>query len=189
MLPGLSTCYLLMGKGWALETEPGLCLPTKWISGIPVWIIRALSPGVHIVVGCVIRGQSLHFVLCSEKNTLSLIWNPPVCHSDLCKWEMRVWPCTQNSCFHRSKKKRREDGEIPRGRTLGIWEMPGKVRELKEGLAQTKRIPVSLLWDWLTSVELCGIKQKGQRQSPGQRNLTLLYQDRIVWLCENSERV
>lgn len=76
MLPGLSTCYLLMGKGWALEAEPGLCLPTKWVSGIPVWIIRALSPGIHIVVGCVIRGQSLHFVLCSEKNTLSLIWNP-----------------------------------------------------------------------------------------------------------------
>lgn len=109
----------------------------------------------------------------TEPAFCSLLWKedpftnlkPPGCHSDLCKWEMRVWPYTQNSCFHRSRKKRREDGEIPRGRTLGIREMPGKVRELKEGLAQTKRIPASLLWDWLTSVELYGIKQKGQRQT------------------------
>lgn len=123
------------GKGWALGAEPGLCLPTKWISGIPVWIIRALSPGVHVVVGCVIRGQSLHFVLCSQSET-----PPPRCATQICKWEVGVWPYTQNSCFHRSKSKRREDGEISRGRTLGIWEMPGKVRELKEGLAQTKWI-------------------------------------------------
>lgn len=111
--------------GWALEAEPGLCLPTKWISGIPVWIIRALSPGVHIVVGCVIRGQSLHFVLCSEKNTLSLIWNPR------CATQISVsgkWGCGHTHRTHASIEAKRKGEKMGKSQEEEHWAF-GKCQE------------------------------------------------------------